>query len=253
MKLTLIRHATLLVEMNDKKILVDPMLSPKGAMEPVQNASNNWPIPMTSLPLTEQELGNLLATADAILVTHTHRDHWDDEAQKRVPKDKLLFCQPEDEAKLKAQGFTQVQPIKDKHNWGELHFSRTEGRHGTGDIGMKMGPVSGFVLQAPGHRLYVAGDTIWCKEVQQALQAYHPDVVVVNAGAAQFLQGDPITMTGEDLLQVMKAAPTARLVAVHMDTVNHCVLTRSKLNTFLSKQQLADRCLVPADGESIYF
>jgi hypothetical protein len=33
--------------------------------------------------------------------------------------------------------------------------------------------------------LYIAGDTIFCKEVKDALDNYKPDIVVVNAGAAQ--------------------------------------------------------------------
>ena len=253
MKLTLLRHATLLVEMDGKKILVDPMLSAQGAMEPVQQTGNERRIPMTPLPLSEKELGLLLHQVDAVLITHTHRDHWDEEAQRRIPKDKLLFCQPADEEKIKAQGFTRVQAVADTHSWGKLTISRTGGQHGTGEIGKKMGPVSGFVLQAEEHRLYIAGDTIWCDEVRQALATHRPDVVVVNAGAAQFLQGDPITMTAGDVLQVLQAATASRVVAVHMDTVNHCLLTRAAFRSFLAERKLNDRCLVPADGECLTF
>ncbi|MDX5421239.1 MAG: MBL fold metallo-hydrolase [Hymenobacteraceae bacterium] len=253
MKLTLLRHATLLIEMGGKKILVDPMLSAQGAMEPVQQAGNERRIPMTPLPLSEKELELLLHQVDAVLITHTHRDHWDTEAQRRIPKHKPLFCQPADEEKLKAQGFTRVQAVADTHAWEKLTISRTGGQHGTGEIGNKMGPVSGFVLQDARQRLYIAGDTIWCDEVRHALTAHQPDVVVVNAGAAQFLQGDPITMTAEDVLQVAQAVPSSRIVAVHLDTVNHCLLTRDELRTFLAGHKLTGRSLVPADGESLSF
>jgi hypothetical protein len=47
---------------------------------------------------------------------------------------------------------------------------RTGGRHGTGEIGEKMGPVSGYVLRGPGEPVvYIAGDTVWCPEVAAAL------------------------------------------------------------------------------------
>src|SRR4030095_6299098 len=36
-KIRLIRHATLIIEINGKKILVDPMLSNKDGLDPVQN------------------------------------------------------------------------------------------------------------------------------------------------------------------------------------------------------------------------
>lgn len=251
MHITLLRHATLLVELGGKQLLVDPMLSPKAAMDPVQNAANAWRIPMTDLPLSEAERHQLLDTVDAVLVTHTHRDHWDAAAQKMIPKDKLVLCQPEDEGLIKSQGFTQVVAVKDTYRWGKISICRTGGQHGTGEIGKKMGPVSGFILQAQGHTLYLAGDTIWCPEVREALLQYRPDTVVVNAGAAQFLQGDPITMTGEDVAQVLLTAPAVSVVAVHMDTVNHCHLTRANLNQYLAEQHLAARCLVPADGERI--
>ena len=77
----------------------------------------------------------------------------------------------------------------------------------------QMGRVSGFVVRSEGSpTLYVAGDTIWCDEVEEALLAHRPDVIVVNAGAARFLEGEPITMTAEDVAEVCRAAPEARVI-----------------------------------------
>ena len=56
-----------------------------------------------------------------------------------------------------------------------------------------------------------------------ALAAHEPDVVVVNAGGARFTSGDPITMTADDVVAVAAAAPDARVVAVHMEAINHCL------------------------------
>lgn len=115
-----------------------------------------------------------------------------------------------------------------------------------------MAPVSGFVVRAEGSPgLYVAGDTIWCDEVEQALQTHSPEVVVVNAGAARFLEGDPITMTAEDVAQVCRSAPEARVIAVHMEAINHCLLTRNELAEALDGQGLAGRVEIPADGETL--
>jgi hypothetical protein len=50
-----------------------------------------------------------------------------------------------------------------------------------------MAPDSGFVVRSEGSPiLYVAGDTIWCPEVEQALAVHRPDVVVVDASVAQW-------------------------------------------------------------------
>jgi len=54
-------------------------------------------------------------------------------------------------------------------------------------------------------------------------------VIVVNAGGARFLEGDPITMMPQDVIHVCKAAPHAQVIAVHMEAINHCLLTRGEL------------------------
>jgi L-ascorbate metabolism protein UlaG (beta-lactamase superfamily) len=115
-----------------------------------------------------------------------------------------------------------------------------------------MGAVSGFVVRAEDSpTLYVAGDTVFCPEVEEALDAHEPDVVVVNAGGARFLEGDPITMTAEDVARVCHARPDALVVAVHMEAINHCLLTRDELRSELQREGLAQRVEIPADGETL--
>jgi L-ascorbate metabolism protein UlaG (beta-lactamase superfamily) len=95
--------------------------------------------------------------------------------------------------------------------------------------------------------LYIAGDTIWCDEVREALERYKPAGVVVNTGTAQFLRGDPITMTADDVVAVCQAAPAAQVVAVHMEAINHCLLTRDDLAFQLEAARV--RAEIPGDGE----
>ena len=197
-------------------------------------------------------MSDLVENTDAVVVTHTHNDHWDERARELLPKDRLVLCQPEDEAKISGAGFTNVSAVDPGLAWKGLRFVRTSGRHGTGEIGEQMGRVSGFVVRSGSSpSLYVAGDTIWSDEVEEALRAHRPDVVVVNAGAARFLEGDPITMTAGDVARVCRAAPEARVIAVHMEAINHCVLTRAGLAGALDEQGLAGRVEIPADGEKL--
>ena len=252
MQIHFLRHATLVVAIQGRYILVDPMLSPAEAMAPVANAANQRRIPLVELPLAEVELRYMLDHIDAALVTHTHRDHWDDRAAELLSRDLPILCQPADEARFRQSGFADVSPIAASQEWRGLTIARTGGQHGTGEIGQQMGPVSGFVLRAAGEpTLYIAGDTIWCPEVQQALDSFRPDVVVLNAGAAQFLTGDPITMTAEDVAQVCRALPQAQVIAIHMEAVNHCLLSRAELRSRLAQEQLSQRVRIPADGELI--
>jgi L-ascorbate metabolism protein UlaG (beta-lactamase superfamily) len=247
----LLRHATLLIEINSKKILVDPMLSLKDEMDPVTNSSNSIRIPMTELPFRFDELLRLLNEIDAVVITHLHRDHWDLAAQKFINKNKLIFCQPTDMAKISEQGFTNIKPIEKSLNWEGIEINRTGGKHGTGAIGQKMGEVSGFVFQHQNDSIYVAGDTIWCDEVEKALSEYKPKTTIVNAGAAQFLTGGPITMTPEDIITVNEKFPNTKIIAVHMDTVNHCHVKRTDLTKVLSEKNKINAVIIPKDGEVV--
>jgi len=247
MKIRLIRHACLIVEYTGHRLLVDPQLDPAGARPAIENTPNPRNNPLVDLPISIQEL---LRGVDAVLVTHTHRDHWDGTAEREIPKDLPLIGQPEDEKKFRAAGFTNVTGMGKSLAWKDITIHRTGGQHGTGEIAKMLAPVSGFVLRGPGEpTLYIAGDTIWCDEVAGALREFDPHTIVVNAGGARFLKGDPITMTPDDVIAVCKAAPKAHVVADHMDAINHCIVTREDLAFQLEAARLRDRVAIPLDGE----
>jgi L-ascorbate metabolism protein UlaG (beta-lactamase superfamily) len=245
MRLRFIRHATLYLEYGGHKLIVDPMLDDAEARPAIENSPNPRRNPLVSLQRSPQEV---ITGVDAVLVTHTHSDHWDGTAARLLPKGLALYCQPEDEQKFSSSQFTNVRSVANVVEWNGIEITRTSGQHGIGEIGKQMAPVSGFVLRAATEpSLYIAGDTIWCEEVSTALQKFKPDVIVVNAGAAQFLAGGAITMTAEDVIQTCLAAPDAQVVAVHMEAINHCLLTRTELAFQLEAARLSDRTTIPED------
>jgi L-ascorbate metabolism protein UlaG (beta-lactamase superfamily) len=254
MQIHFLRHATFILKFNNVQLLVDPMLSPANSMNPIPGAASNKRIPMVELPLSAVELSTVLSQISAVLVSHRHQDHWDAHAKGLLSKDIQIFCQPADEARIKADGFRNVTPIQSEHIWEGITFHRTGGRHGTGETGKRMGAVSGFVMTAKDEpTLYIAGDTILCPEVTDTLQKHTPDVVLVNAGGTRFLTGGPITMTSEDVAAVCRSISSALIVAVHMETVNHCVETREDLRGFLENEHLLEQVLIPADGDVLAF
>jgi len=252
MKIHFLRHATFLLEYDGIKILVDPMLGAKESKDALPNTPNPRPNPLTSLPIKPDELSPLVDNLDAVLVTHTHGDHWDETAQALLPRALDIYCQPEDEEKIRAEGFAAVRPVESEGNLDHIQIWRTGGQHGSGEIGRLMAPVSGFVFSSEGEpTLYITGDTIWCEQVNRAIDEHAPEVIVVNAGAAQFLEGGPITMTAQDVVQVCEAAPWAKIIAVHMEAINHCILTRDDLQSYLDGRGLADRVEIPKDGQEL--
>jgi L-ascorbate metabolism protein UlaG (beta-lactamase superfamily) len=246
-KLTLIRSATLRIEYAGRTLLVDPQLDPAGARDAVPNTPNPRPSPLGDLPEPPEVV---VAGLDAVLVTHLHRDHFDDTAKRLLDKHLPLFCQPPDTERLHADGFTDVRSVFGDATFHGILIERTEGQHGRGEIGKAMAPVSGFVLAAAGEpTVYIAGDTILCDEVRQAIGTHDPDVIVVNASAAQFNEGGPIVMDNDDVVALARLVPEADIVAVHFECVSHSTQTRADLRERLRQEGLTN-VSVPEDGAS---
>ena len=222
---TLIRHATLVLETSVGRVLVDPMLRAAGTTPPIENTPSPRPNPLVELPLPLEEV---VRGADLCVVTHLHSDHFDD----LLPRDIPILTQPESADELRRRGYAEVSTEHPA-------FAMTRGHHGTGEIGAAMGAVSGWVVDG----VYVAGDTIWCEEVEAALREHRPHTVVVNAGGARFNTGDPIVMTVDDVRRVREATD-ARVAVVHLEAINHCIEPRSAYRAI-------DGVLVPGDGETI--
>ena len=74
MKITQIRNATLIIEYNGTKFLIDPWLGPKNYMPGFDSAVNSEiRQPRVDLPLAVEEI----VKVDAVIITHLHPDHWD--------------------------------------------------------------------------------------------------------------------------------------------------------------------------------
>jgi L-ascorbate metabolism protein UlaG (beta-lactamase superfamily) len=240
------------LEAGGRTLLVDPMLDDAGARAPVRGTPNERPNPLVPLPSSPEDA---VSGLDAVLLTHTHVDHLDAAGVTALPRDLPFFCQPADLGVLAPLGFADLRPVPDGAplEWDGLRVWRTGGRHGREDEVVRgLGPVSGFVVEAPGERaVYLAGDTVWCPEVEAAIQRHRPGWIVVNAGGARFLQGGTITMEAADVIAVARAAPEARIVAVHMEAINHCLETREDLAARLREAGVDGRVSIPADGERL--
>jgi L-ascorbate metabolism protein UlaG (beta-lactamase superfamily) len=216
MRVQLVRNATLLLDSSHGRILVDPMLRAAGTSPPIENTPNPKPNPLVDLPIPAEEVLNGVALC---IVTHLHRDHFDD----LVPLDLPILTQPESADELRSRGHTNVTT----HH---ANIPMTRGQHGTGEIGRALGPVSGWVVDG----VYIAGDTILCDEVHEARERYQPSATIVNGGGACFLEGDPIVMTAAEVAQL-----DGTVVVVHLEAINHCLEPRSAYTG----------AIVPLDGE----
>ena len=254
-----IRNATIVVQYAGKKILIDPMLAEKGTSPPFgpqigfpdaprQDQYN----PMVSLPTS---IDNITADLDAVIVTHLHLDHWDDAAIEALPKTIKLFVQNNEDAKVITDaGFTNVEVLKEDTMFGDIQFIKTKGEHGRGPLVEMAGQVCGVVFKHPSEKtLYLAGDTVWYEAVQETIETHKPEIIVVAGGDNQFLEGGSLVMGKDDIYEVYKAAPNAKIISNHMEAVNHWTLSREKLNRFSNEKGISGNILVPDDGQSYSF
>lgn len=253
MNIQQIRNATLVVKYAGKKFLIDPFLAEKGAYPPFPNSlrqdQNN---PLVSLP---SSIDDIIMDVDAVIVTHLHLDHYDIAAKEALPKDIKMFVQNEEDATaVKNDGFKNVEVLQENTVFEDVQLIRTNGEHGRGEILKLAGLVCGVVFKHDNEKtLYVAGDTVWYDGVQEALDIHKPEVIVVNAGDNQFLEGGSLVMGKEDVYEVHKAAPSATIIASHMEAVNHWTLSRQELKSFLNEKRIYSSVLVPNDGDSYTF
>ncbi|WP_158146627.1 MBL fold metallo-hydrolase [Vibrio fluvialis] len=256
MKITQIRNATQVIDYAGKTFLIDPMLAPKGTYPGFQGTANpHLRNPTVELPLPLESIINV----DAVLLTHTHPDHWDETAVNAIPKDKLIFVQHEgDEAILLSQGFTNVKIFSEETEYHGISFTRTVCQHGSDaafqhdQMAEILGEVTGVIFShADEEKLYVVGDTIWIPSVEETMKKEQPGVVILNTGWAHVLGFGPIIMGKEDVLKTHQVLPQAKIVATHMGAVNHVLVTTQEMREYAAANMISDFVFVPEDGETV--
>jgi L-ascorbate metabolism protein UlaG (beta-lactamase superfamily) len=254
-----IRNATVKITYADTTFLIDPMFAPKGFYEGFPDTyRSHLRNPFVDLPIKPEAI---LEGVNAVIITHTHLDHWDDAAQAAIPKNIPIFVQnKQDQKTIQSQGFKDVR-ILTNTTFGGITLTKTGGQHGTDamyaipTLNNALGEAMGVVFEATGHEtIYLAGDTIWRPEVDQAIQTFKPDVIVLNTGNA-LVNGfkESIIMGKEDTYRATQQAPNAKIIAVHMDAINHMSLTREQLAEYVRTKGIQEKVLIPLDGETLSF
>ena len=257
MKITQVRNATLIIEYNNTKFLIDPWLMPKNYISGFESAVNSQiRQPRVDLPFEIEKIIDV----DAVIITHIHPDHWDEFAQNKLDKNIKVFVQSEiDRDYILSKGFKNVEILLQKGNeFQNIKLYKTKTQHGRRELLKPLCESIGMPYDAMGvvfksnneEVLYIAGDTIWCNEVNEAIEEHKPEIIIVNACGATVLNGERLIMNIDDIKEVIKKSPNATIIASHMDTVSHLTITRKDLEIFKKKNDI-NNLLIPNDGESI--
>lgn len=261
MKIHHLRSATFVIESGDNYILIDPMLGGKGSMPPFSvfrfKAAKN---PTVDLPNNAQAI---LSKVNQALVTHSqtfgfkplqHGDHLDPAGEKFLIDNKVPVTTPaKDKTYLEKYGMTVSDGLKPWEKTPFLGGSITAipAQHGHGWIHTVMANGCGFFLQLPDEpSIYISGDTVLTDDVKKALTELKPDITVVATGQAQMDVGQPLLMSSDEVTQFIRLSPN-KVIANHMEALNHCPIDRATLKRSLEVEGLVEKVLIPQDGETL--
>lgn len=254
MKIHHIRNATFVIETGPLFILVDPMLGPKGSGRPFTffrfKPRKN---PIVDLP---ENTADLLDKVTHCLITHLHPDHIDKVAidflkGRSIP----VLCSYIDQRTLKRKGLQIQSALRywQPASYLEGQITGIPAIHGYGFVKRIAGPVMGFFLELPDDlSIYISSDTVYTEDVDRALRELKPDIAVFAAGMAQLDFGDMLLMSPADMVTFIRNAP-GKVIANHLEALNHCPNTRKELRADVSLQGLSEKVFIPEDGESIAF
>jgi len=261
MKIHHLRNATFVIESEDNHILIDPYLSEKGKFPPFAyfryKPRKN---PIVSLP---DNASQILDKVTHCLITHsqkwgveflTHTDHLDSSGKIFLKNNNIPVVYLQQDAAYMKKNEISVET--------ELKYWQTEqllggqitavpAQHGHNWTHYFMANGIGFYLELPNEpSIYVSGDTVYTADVNRALIEFKPDIAVVAAGCASLDVGGSILMPLEEIITFIQNAPK-KVIANHMEALNHCPLTRIQLKQELEKRDLLSKTFIPNDGETL--
>jgi len=261
LKIHHLRNATFVIESGKYHILIDPMLSGEGELPPfarIKHKSHRNP----TVPLPDNAAGILDKTTHC-LITHSqkfgikalqHMDHIDEAGESFLREKNIpIITREQDASYLKKYGlnvvlslkYWQPEPLLD----GEI--TAVPALHGHSWIHHLMANGAGFYLQLPEEpSIYIAGDTVYTKDVERALTELKPDIAVMASGSASLDVGGPILMPMEELMRFVQNAPN-KVIANHLEALNHCPTTRAQLKQELETKGLLANVVIPNDGETV--
>ena len=238
----LVRNATLKIRYAGHTMLIDPVLADKGTLISALGV-NKTPRVHLTIPIQD-----IIGGVDMVLLTHNHIDHYEPSVPTHLPKEIPFYVQPQDADAIRNDGFTNVIPIEEIKTIDGISIYRTTGHHGFGQIGQMMGPVSGYVLKAEGFpTVYIMGDCRWEACIRDTVERFNPDYIVVNSGGAIFIPDE------NEVMQILDELPShIKLIAVHMDAIDHCQTTRAILRNEATHHEAdMSRLIIPEDGETV--
>lgn len=224
MRFTYYGHSTFLVELQGKKVLFDPFITPNDLAKDVDINS---------------------IKTDFILLSHGHVDHIADCAQIAKRTGATVVASFEIIEWLKKQGVENTHPMNTGGKWtfdfGTVKCVAANHSSGLPD-GSYGGNPLGFIITSIEKNFYYSGDTALMLDMQLIPRWAHLEFAVLPIG-------DNFTMDYADAIEAAKMVNVTSVVGVHYDTFPYI-----KINHRQVKQAFANEGItlhLPGIGQSI--
>ena len=263
MKIHHLRNATFVIEAGEFFILIDPMLGKKGSLPPFSRIRfKSLTNPLLDLP---SNADSILDKVTHCIITHSqklgikalqHSDHLDSKGEEFLRLKNTPIATFARDAKALKRYELNVQT--ELEYWKPQSFLGGEiiaipAQHGHSWVHKLMANGAGYVLRLPNEpSLYISGDTVYIPAVERALKELRPDIAVMASGTATLDISKPILMSMDELIQFVRTAP-GKVVANHLEALNHCPTTRKQLKQELERNGLLSKVYIPNDGDVLTF
>jgi len=193
MEITYYGHSAFLIEVEGKKILFDPFITPNELAKEID---------------TDE------IKPDFVLLSHGHADHVADVEKICKQSNATLVANFEVVGWFQNKGIEKVHPMnhggKWKFDFGTVKLVNAVHSSSMPD-GSYGGNPGGFVIQTPQNSFYYAGDTALHQDMKQIGESYQIDFAFMPIG-------DNFTMDIEDAVKAARYVNTSKIVAMHYDT-----------------------------------
>jgi len=224
MKLSFLGHACLLLETANGTLLIDPFIT--------GNKKASGKVAIDTLE------------PDYILLTHAHQDHTLDVEMIARRTAATIISNFEIATYYQKKGFT-AHPMNHGGKWdfefGRLKYVNALHSSSFAD-GTYGGQPGGFVIQAGGKTVYVAGDTALSLDMKLIAMRFKLDLAVLPIG-------DNFTMGISDAIIAADFLKCNRIMGYHYDTFGYIEIDRQEAKK--SFKESGKQLLLPEIGASI--
>lgn len=252
MKITQIRNATLIIEIQGTHILLDPMLAQQSTLPKLRYYKSNRRNPLVELPQIFYQLENCIEYA---LITHCQKGHFDhlDRAGVRWLRNNQIttFCTSHDYSYLNKKGICTKMLSEKVSPFFNGTIQQIPAKHTSGWLTPFMEHGVGYFIKQSGEpSLYLMGDTILTDEIRKFIIDNQPDYIVAPTGKAQFDIGAPLLLNEKEIIELASMS-SGKIIANHMGALDHCRIDRAELTALLNQHNLIQHFIIPDDGETI--